>query len=211
MSNKIKTLIAKLEAKSQLEKSKKTYIKRENRMLAITRDTGQFFNILIKTSNFTRILEIGTSVGYSTLWFAEAVLENNQKKGQIITVEKSPVKVKRARENFEKVGISRFVKIKNGSALQIIPEISEKIAENKMQKFDFVFIDADKENMIKYFDLVLPIVKINGIIAADNILYPEKFRPLMVRYTKHVHSKKNVQSVTVPIGNGEEISLKISD
>ena len=79
------------------------------------------------------------------------------------------------------------------------------------QKFDFVFLDADKENMIQYFDLVLPMVKSGGIIAADNILYPEKFREDMKKYSKFVASQPNVQSVTVPIGNGEEISFKIND
>ncbi len=65
--------------------------------------------------------------------------------------------------------------------------------------------------MIQYFDLVFPMVKIGGIIAADNILYPEKFRDRMKKYSKHVLSKPNVQTVTVPIGNGEEISFKIKD
>ena len=65
--------------------------------------------------------------------------------------------------------------------------------------------------MIQYFDLVFPMVKIGGIIAADNILYPEKFRDGMKKYSKHILSKPNVQTVTVPIGNGEEISFKIKD
>jgi caffeoyl-CoA O-methyltransferase len=75
--------------------------------------------------------------------------------------------------------------------------------------FDFVFIDADKENLIDYLDLVLPIVRVGGIIAADNALYPEEYRQAMTKYINYLRNKTSLESVTVPIGNGEEIALKV--
>jgi len=71
-----------------------------------------------------------------------------------------------------------------------------------------VFLDADKENNIEYFDLVLPLVRVGGIIATDNILYPEEFRPEMKKFTEYIKSKPNVQTITLDLGNGEEISIK---
>ncbi|HEX2557881.1 MAG TPA: O-methyltransferase, partial [Nitrososphaera sp.] len=80
----------------------------------------------------------------------------------------------------------------------------------KKNYFDFVFIDADKENMLEYFDLVLPMTKVGGIIAADNMLFPEHYRPHMDKYARYVRRRQNVQSVTVPVGMGEEVTLKLS-
>ena len=75
--------------------------------------------------------------------------------------------------------------------------------------FDFIFLDADKENLPEYFDLAISIVKKGGVIVTDNVLYPEEYRPSMSKYIEHIRKKDSVQSVTVPIGHGEEVSLKI--
>ena len=75
--------------------------------------------------------------------------------------------------------------------------------------FDFVFLDADKENLTKYFDLTLPLLKKGGFIVTDNILYPEEYRPTMSQYVKYIGDNELVTSVTVPIGYGEELTLKV--
>ena len=210
MNPKIKTVLLKLETQSDLEKLDKVEIPHDELMLAITKETGEFFNILLKTSKAKRLLEVGTSTGYSTLWFADALLENEKNNCNIITVEENPKKINRAKKNFQEAGVSNIIEIKQGKAINVLKELSNNISDD-LQKFDFIFLDADKENMIEYFETVLPLVKPGGIIAADNILYPERFRKDMKKYSEFVSGKPNVQSVTVPIGNGEEISFKLRD
>ena len=205
MNNTIKQVLEKLEKRSALEKTKTLDISPEDRMLAITMDTGKFFNILLRAKKAKNILEIGTSTGYSTIWCAEAIKENS---GKIITIEKNPNKIVRARNNFKEAGISNMIEIREGMASKVLSELTQEGFQNY---FDFVLIDSDKEQCISYFDAILPLVKKNGIIATDNILYPEKFRQEMQKFVNYVSDNPKVISVTVPVGNGEEITLKIDD
>jgi len=203
MRENIRSVLKKLEKQAELEKSEKIQVGHDERMLAISSETGEFFNILLKAMKAKKILEIGMSVGFSTLWFADAILANN---GKIITIEENRGKIARAKKNFEEAGVGAQIEIREGKALQILHKLAT--SESELQQFDFVFLDADKENNIEYFDLVLPLVRIGGIIATDNILYPEKFRPEMKKFTEHIKSKPNVQTITLDLGNGEEISIK---
>ena len=75
--------------------------------------------------------------------------------------------------------------------------------------FDFVLIDADKENVIEYFDMILPMVSVGGVIITDNMLYPEKYSENMKKYALHIQANQNVRTITSPIGNGEEITVKL--
>jgi len=203
MREKIRSVLKKLEKQAELEKSEKIQVSHDERMLAISSETGEFFNILLKTMKAKKILEIGMSVGFSTLWFADAILSNN---GKIITIEENRDKIARAKKNFEEAGVSAQIEIQEGKTLQILHKLIT--SKSDQQEFDFVFLDADKENNIEYFDLVLPLVRIGGIIATDNILYPEEFRPEMKKFTEYIKSKPNVQTITLDLGNGEEISIK---
>ena len=160
---------------------------------------------MLKSINAKKILEIGMSVGYSGLWFADAIMSNT-KDGQIITIDREQFKIDSATRNFEEAGVSSLIKIREGEARKILHEIKEEFGENY---FDFIFIDADKESYIEYFDLCLPLVRKGGIIAADNILFPERFNKMMADYLSHVRNNPNVQSVTVPIDNGEEVTIKL--
>ena len=199
MDRKVLRVISRLDRQSNMERSGKARVRRGQEMLAITADTGVFFSILLKAIKAKRVLEVGTSVGFSTLWLADAI----GKKGKIITIEMDPLKVERARKNFKQAGVERLIEIKQGVALDILRKLKGK--------FDFVLLDADKENIIRYIDLVLPLVRVGGIIATDNMLYPPHYLPMMKKYTRHVRSKHNVQSVTVPIGMGEEVTIKLQD
>lgn len=202
MHNKISAVLKALERRSQLEKSRKIDVSKDQRMLAITKETGVFFRDLLVSIKATQVLELGTSVGYSTLWFAQA-LSHDRKRSRIVTIEQNPQKIKRAVRNFERAGVLKMICIKQGKILDVLRGMQ------KRPRFDFVLIDADKENAKKYFDLVLPMTKIGGIIATDNMLYPEKYRRLMRNYARHIAKKPNVRTATFPFGNGEEITVRI--
>jgi len=208
INEKIQNVLSRLEKDIDYENSHRDEIPSEKRLNCISKNIGMFYNILLKSINAKKILEIGTSVGYSGLWFADVVMSNTQSEsnGKIITIEREKFKIDNATQNFEEAGVGSLIKIREGEARKILHEIKEEFSENY---FDFIFIDADKESYIEYFDLCLPLVRKGGIIGADNILFPERFNEMMADYLSHVRSKSNVQSVTIPIDNGEEVTIKL--
>ena len=206
INEKIQNVLSRLEKDIDYENSHRNEVSSEERLNCISKNIGMFYNIMLKSINAKKILEIGMSVGYSGLWFADAVMSSTQSDGQIITIEREKFKIDKAAQNFEEAGIDSLIKIREGEAKKILHEIKEEFGENY---FDFIFIDADKESYIEYFDLCLPLVRKGGIIGADNILFPERFNEMMEDYLSHVRSNPNVQSVTVPIDNGEEITFKL--
>ena len=208
INEKIQYVLSRLEKDIDYETKHLDEIPSEKRLNCVSKNIGMFYNILLKSINAKNILEIGMSVGYSGLWFADAVMSNKQLDGQIITIDREKFKIDNARRNFEEAGVDSLIKIREGEARKILHEIKAEFKENY---FDFIFIDADKESYIEYFDLCLPLVRKGGIIGADNILFPERFNEMMADYLSHVRSNSNVQSVTIPIDNGEEVTIKISE
>ena len=206
INEKIQNVLSRLEKDIDYENSHRDEVSSEERLNCISKNIGVFYNIMLKSINAKKILEIGMSVGYSGLWFADAVMSSTQSDGQIITIDREKFKIDKATQNFEEAGVYSLIKIREGEAKKILHEIKEELGENY---FDFIFIDADKESYIEYFDLCLPLVRKGGIIGADNILFPERFNEMMEDYLSHVRSNPNVQSVTVPIDNGEEITFKL--
>ena len=207
INEKIQNVLSRLEKDINYENSYRTEVPSEKRLNCISKNIGMFYNIMLKSINAKKILEIGMSVGYSGLWFADAVMSNTQSDGQIITIDRERFKIDNAKKNFEEAGVSSLIKIRDGEARNVLHDIKEEFGKNY---FDFIFIDADKESYIEYFDLCLPLVRKGGMIGADNILLPERFNEMMVDYLSHVRSNPNVQSVTIPIDNGEEITIKLS-
>jgi len=205
INEKIQNVLSRLEKDIDYENSHRDEVPSEKRLNCISKNIGTFYNIMLKSIHAKNILEIGMSVGYSGLWFADAIMSNTQD-GKIITIDREQFKIDSATRNFEEAGVSSLIKIKEGEARKILDEIKEEFGENY---FDFIFIDADKESYIEYFDLCLPMVRKGGIIGADNILLPERFNETMADYLSHVRSNPNVQSVTVPIDNGEEVTIKL--
>lgn len=203
---KILSVIDEIQKRSDYEQGHKGEFLEKNRILAITRSTGEFYHLLLKSIGAKRILEIGLSHGYSTLWFAGAILSENSSNFRIVTIENDSSKIKIAQRNFRKAGIENYVTIKHGDAITVLNELLEEFNRSTQKTyFDFVFIDADKENSIKYFELCLPMLRKNGIIVADNVLDIKE----MEKYTKYVKNRSDVQTVTLPIGWGQELSIKL--
>ncbi len=201
MESRITAVLKRLEEQSQLEKSKSVDVLLEDRMLAITEETGRFYNILLESSGARNVLEIGTSTGYSALWFADAIRGRG---GKITTIDQSPSKIGRARENFEEAGVSDMIVTVEGAAMDVLSSMGES-----GKVFDFVFLDADKENCAAYFDLVFPMLNKGGLVGTDNMLYPEKYRGQMKEFADHIRMYPNAKTVTLNIGNGQELTLKV--
>jgi len=204
MIKSIFNILEKLEEQSTLEKSRQINVAPEDRMLAITKETGELLNMILRLKKAKNMLEVGTSSGYSTIWCAEAIREQS---GKIITIEQNPNKIKRAKENFQQAGIADAIIVKEGFAMQILGELN--LQKEYKDFFDFVLIDADKENVIEYFDLILPLVSAGGVIITDNMLYPEKYRQEMKKFSDYLKENQKLRTITTPIGNGEEITIKL--
>jgi len=204
MNSKVENILKRIENQEKFEKENPLKVSNSEKVLSIGRETGIFYNILLQSIKAQTILEIGMSVGYSTIWFADAI---SKRKGKIVTIDHDEKKINRAQKNFEEAGLNDFIEIHHGDALEIISSIKKKLHDKEF--FDFIFIDADKERYIQYFEAVFPLLKKGGLIGADNILFPERFQKFTKPYVNHVRNNPKIKSITIPIDNGEELSLKL--
>lgn len=169
----------------------------EEGLWQIPRDTGLLFNILLRHSGARRILEIGTSSGYSGLFLADAARANG---GKLITCEQSAYKIQLARESFSKAGLSDYVELLEGDALTTV--------ESLEGPFDFVFIDAIKEEYPFYLNMVWPKLRVGGLVVADNMI-SHKGLMLTEIYQGLISFMDDASTVTVPIGTGDEFTCKL--
>ena len=168
---------------------------RPKRMLNITRDTGRLLWILVRAIGATRILEVGTSNGFSTIWLADAARSTG---GHVATLELNPEKIALARANLIAAGLDSIVDIIAGRADETLPALAGP--------FDLVFLDADRPSYLTYLDMVVPKLRSGGILIADNVT---SHAHELQDYLRRVKSHPQLFTVTVPMGNGEEIALKL--
>jgi predicted O-methyltransferase YrrM len=164
-------------------------------LISIGPETGALLNILIKSLQAPTILEIGTSYGHSTIFFAEAARAS---KGKVISIDVGADKQKFAREQLAEAGLGAFVEFINGDAREVIASLPGP--------FDFVLIDLWKDLYIPCFDLVYPKLSDGAFVAGDNILFPEMFRDAMIAYRRHVRAQTGIESILLPVGSGIELS-----
>ena len=168
----------------------------------LDRESANFLNTLIKINNSKNVVEIGTSNGYSGIWIFKALKET---KGKLTTLEFWEKRQSIARKNFKICCPEIKVEAKIGSAIVTLEDMLDEIKINKRDKFDFVFIDANKKEYIKYFNLIDEMLSDKGIILADNILsHYEKVED----YVKNLFENKNYQSQILTIGTGMMLSRK---
>jgi predicted O-methyltransferase YrrM len=123
---------------------------------------GKFIHLLARMSGARRILEIGTLGGYSTIWLARAL----PAEGRLITLEFEALHAAVARENIARAGLASVVEIRVGPALASLARLQEEGAE----PFDFIFIDADKDNYLGYLEGALRLSRPGTVIVADNVV-----------------------------------------
>jgi predicted O-methyltransferase YrrM len=168
---------------------------RPRRMLNITRDTGRLLWILVCATRATRILEVGTSNAFSTIWLADAARTTG---GRVTTLEVNPDKIALARANLARAGVEDVVDILEGPASETLATLAGP--------FDLVFLDADRPSYLTYLELVVPRLRTGGLLIADNVT---SHASELTDYLGRVKSHPQLFTVTVPIGNGEEIALKL--
>lgn len=159
--------------------------------LSVPRKDGQFLNLLVKAVRAKSVLEVGTSHGYSALWFALALEETD---GHLTTIEIDPERVKLAKAHFTRAGLSHRVTFKEGDAHKIVPTLDGP--------FDFVFLDADKEGQMDYFHKVFPgKLPPGGILAVHNaIRFRETMKEFLEMLGKHPDFDSVVLSLTMEDG-----------
>lgn len=130
--------------------------------ISVSANQGKFLQVLAKTCNAKKILEIGTLVGYSTIWLARALPKN----GKLISLEFEPLHAQVAKNNIERAGLSPVVEIRVGRALDLLPQLEA----NHEGPFDMIFIDADKPPYTEYFQWALKLSRPGTLIVADNVI-----------------------------------------
>ena len=167
---------------------------------------GRLLSIISKLIKPKKVLEIGTYTGYSAICIAEGMNKN----GIIHTIDKNEELNTIQKKYFKKSGLENNIIQYNGCALDIIPKIEEK--------FDLIFIDADKENYINYFNLVIDKLNNNGIILADNVLWSGKVinsedhdltTNVLREFNRMINNDKRVETILLPIRDGISIIRKI--
>ncbi|MFZ3371853.1 MAG: O-methyltransferase, partial [Desulfitobacteriaceae bacterium] len=126
----------------------------------VTPAVGNFIANLAQMNKACNILEIGTAIGYSTLWLAKSVELTG---GQVTTIDLNLDRQKRARAYFERAGVSHLITSLGGDARKLLPLLD--------CTFDFVFIDAAKGEYLEYLELVVPLITLGGLLVVDNVLF----------------------------------------
>jgi len=169
--------------------------RRDELLLPVGRAAGSLLNLLIRESGAKRILEVGSSYGYSTHWLADAARAVG---GRVTSLEMHAPKTEYARERLARVGLAGFVEFRIGDALAALKSLPGP--------FDFVLIDLWKDLYVPVFELLHPKLAQGAIVVADNMLQPENVRVHARAYRELVRSAADMTSVLLEVGNGLEVS-----
>ena len=175
--------------------------------MQISISQSQLLHLIIKISNVKKVLEIGTFTGLSTLSMALALSDD----GKIIALDKN--------EETNKVAIDFFKKANQEHKIKtLIKPALESLDEIKNEKFDLVFIDADKMNYIKYYERSLELLNKDGLIIIDNVLWygevvnaisTDKFTKNIKEFNDHISKDTRVEKLIIPLGDGMTFCRKL--
>jgi predicted O-methyltransferase YrrM len=171
--------------------------------------SAAFLETLIDIANPKRVLEIGTAIAYSSIRIAR----NLRKKGVVHTIEKSEDNISLAKEFIKKSGVEDKIKILKGNADDLMPALKKK--------YDFIFLDADKNEYFKLLKLSVPLLKKGGVILVDNLLWhghtaAEKVPPKYQTSTEYIRNfntefmnHPELKTTIISVGDGLGIGIKI--
>lgn len=169
----------------------------------IARSSANFLNMLIKISGAKNVVEVGTSNGYSGIWIGRALKkEFGGTGGHLTTIEYYEKRIVLAQENFKKCEVDDVITIKQGSACEVL----EELCSDKSFEIDFAFVDANKGEYVKYFDIINTRLKKGGIIAADNVTsHPEK----VATFVDKIKADPNYQVEILDLPAGMLLGYKV--
>jgi predicted O-methyltransferase YrrM len=203
---RVAAVYAHYEARNEAEQARQKtlgpgegFVMRDEFLLPVGPEVGAFLHSLILAKRPARILELGTSYGYSTVIMADAARTVG---ATLVTMELADWKQAHAREQIAKAGLSDVVDFRLGDAVEMI--------KADAGPFDFILLDIWKELYLPCFDAFYTKLSDEGIIASDNMITPEVARPDVRLYREAVRAKADLQTALLPIGQGIELSVRWS-
>lgn len=182
----------------------------ENHVPIIHPEVARMISVLGSTIKPQRILEIGTAIGYSSIFFSSFLKEG----GKIDTIERYDVMIEQARNNIKRAGLEDTINVIAGDALEVLGCLNNE--------YDFVFVDAAKGQYLEFLPHCLRMMKKGALLVSDNVLYKGMIATddLVVRrkktivkrmrgYLDHICSVEELNSCIIPIGDGVALSYKI--
>lgn len=166
---------------------------RAKKYLNITKDTGEFLSVLVKATNAQRILEIGTSNGYSTIWLAASIPNT----GMVHTIEVNPLKIEEARDNFEQAQVLQNITQWSGDVCEVLKQTPEQV--------DFIFLDADRSDYLSIAEPLFSRLKPGGLLVCDNAI---SHTSELEGFVAWVESQSKLTTSLVPVGKGELLVYK---
>ena len=165
------------------------------RMLNITPDTGEFLAVLVKATGARRILEIGTSNGYSTLWLADAAAPVD---GAVTTIELAHEKIEMARTNFARAGLDTRITLLEGDAGAMLDNLFDA-------SFDLLFLDSKRSAYLDWWPDIRRVLRPGGLLVVDNAT---SHAQEMAAFTAAVRADAGFTTSLVPVGKGEFLAVK---
>jgi predicted O-methyltransferase YrrM len=173
------------------------FARRDEFLLPVGPEVGWFLHSLILAKLPARILELGTSYGYSTLFLADAARQGG---ATLITIDLADYKQAEARANIERAGLAAVVDFRLGDAVALI--------QADPGPFDLVLLDIWKHLYVPCLEAFYPKLSEEGIIAADNMVEPEMAREDVRKYRAAIRALPDMQTALLPIGSGIELSVR---
>jgi predicted O-methyltransferase YrrM len=171
--------------------------RRDEFLLPVGADVGVFLRALAIGRKPERILELGTSYGYSTLFLADAARECG---ATVVTIDVDADKQAYARERLAEAGLADYVEFRCGDALEIVA--------SDPGPFGLVLLDIWKTLYVGCFEAVYPKLAEEGIVVSDNMIYPEGARDAVRALREAIRAKPDLQTVLLPLGSGIELTVK---
>jgi caffeoyl-CoA O-methyltransferase len=167
---------------------------------------GRLFYLLARISGVKTVFEMGSAIGYSTIWWARGVGEQ----GRVIYTDGDPKNVQKAREYLQRAGVADRVTFKTGDALEILSEF-------KPGSLEVIFNDVDKEDYPRVFRLAVPRLRIGGLFVTDNVLWsgrvaqkraPDTDTRAILEFNRLLYGSKDLFPTILPLRDGVAVALK---